>query len=289
MNKKTMPSFFVQRLSPLLNSKLMFIVFAVFCIVSLACHSNAIDLNMSQPTSIADILVVQFNIYSYVFLCFAPLFIVVQNQFLRQNKFDEFVLIRYASRKEYFVELQIHAMIFTIFYRCVEVLITVSIYVTSCVIGGKFDKQWLTISPAIQKLMCINTTRNIAIILYTQVVLLLLYFMITQSMLIAYFKFGNGTIAISIPLCINFLLLLLIKVDFWLDNYPVLKNLLPHRNIFLNCIFSPIKNDFSFTTLAWTLLYWGILLIIAIHYSYKELQKKDFLYRLENAEQDDSH
>lgn len=262
-----------------------FIVAFIFsCVFSSICQQDIFSINGTYTTSLSDALSYQFNIYSYVHLFFLPVFIFISFYLLKTCKFDELIITRFQNRNRYFMYRETKAILITLGYRLIEVVSSTIIFTLSSKINSQHPFS-LSFSLAVQKVLCItpqNFKETLVIFIYVQLVLLLLYFFFSQIIILSDLSLRNPFVASSIPILINFFLLILIKSDYLFGN-SFFDWILPHRNIYLEYIFG-FKNAFRLGLILRALFYWVFIIAILGIIIFLEMKRKDYMFSSEKTE-----
>ena len=133
----------------------LIIAFILNCIFSVICQQQVYTINRTDSTSIADVLTLQFNLYSYTYLLFLPIFIYASYRYFKTSKFNEFTITRHESRVKYFLYRERNAFLFSCIYRIIEVFISGLIFILSSLLNSIHSIQIFSFSAPIQEILCI--------------------------------------------------------------------------------------------------------------------------------------
>ncbi len=266
----------------------LIIAFILNCIFSVICQRQVCIINGTNNTSLADILTFQFNLYSYTYLFFLPVFIYASYRYLKTSKFNEFTITRYESRVKYFLCREKNAFLFSCIYRIAEILISGLIFIASYLLNSINNLHVFSLSVPMQKILCImpQTSKEVFIIfIYVQLNMILLYYFFTQIIILSDFNLKNPVFSVSVPIIVNFLFLILVKSNYWFEGNPI-RYLLPHSNTFLEYIFNRMRSNYSLGQIWYTLIYWVCIIAILNLVVFLKTKSKDFIYPTENIDRE---
>jgi hypothetical protein len=267
----------------LFRKKLFCITFFIFCLFSIQFLNSAIKIAYPENVSLMDVFTYNFNTYSNVFLCYLPLFIILEAAFFSHGKFNEYVMIRYKNRFWYFLHKEIYALKFSFLYRLIENVTVSFIYFVFCIGSNSYCSIISELSKNIQQFMClsrINREETVAIFCFTFISMLFLELVFSQIIIITSETALSPVASIGIALGADVFLLVIIKCYFWFSGFKI-SQILPHNNLFLQFIFrdsyiSGIESDIHL--LVRPMIYQIIVLCILLITMYLYISKRDFLY-----------
>lgn len=271
------------RVKLLFRKNTIYIAFAVFCVFSVYFLNSTIKIASPEKPGLMDALIYSFNLYSNVFLCYLPLFLILEVAFFSQGKFNEYVLARYKSRAEYFWHKEFCAIKFCFSYRIIENAILVAIYCFCCLQSNFKGDFAAELSKNMQHFMCISEISardTIIVFVFTFVTMLFLEMAFSQVVIILSESTLSPMSSTGITIGIDVCLLVGIKCYFWFSG-SYFSKLLPHNNLFLQFIFrgSYISGaDQSVKLLIFPLLYQSVVLLVLGLIAYLYVSRKDFLY-----------
>lgn len=278
------------RLSPfkiqvglLFRKKIFYISFLILCLFGIRFLDSTVRIAYPENVSLMDALVYNFNTYSNVFLCYLPLFIILEAAFFSQGKFNEYVMIRYKNRFRYFLHKEIYALKFSFLYRLIENVIVSSIFLVFCIGRKSYCGVTSGLSKNMQRFMSlsgINRKETVAIFCFTFVSMLFLELAFSQIIIITSETALSPVASVGIVLGVDILLLVIIKCYFWFSGFKI-SQILPHNNLFLQFIFgdsyfSKIESDIHL--LVRPMVYQIIVLCILLIIVYWYISGRDFLY-----------
>jgi hypothetical protein len=123
---------------------------------------------------------------------------------------------------------------------------------------------------------------EMVIVLYAQAVIILLYFCFAQMIIL--FELLSNTVMLSagLPIVLNFILLVLVKADFWFSNSG-LRYFLPHRNFSVGNVFNKSIKNYKLVDLALPLIYWLIVSFLLWNVARQKSLRNDYIFTLNNA------
>jgi hypothetical protein len=229
----------------------------------------------------------QFNLYSNIHLFILPLFIVIAHRWLRVGKFHEFIITRFYDRQKYIASRNASALAFVLIYHLGELAVTVAVFAVSRITYvGHF--RIVGFSDVIKNIFCITPQTafdSIVIIMFTQIMIIFLYLVFTQIIILSELHISIASITVGVPLMMNFVLLVLVKTDFWFDK-SIFRHLLPHRNLALGYLFSGSNENYNLHKMLIAIVYWLCILSAVYVITAKTTNKKDFIFLTSTAERE---
>jgi len=270
-----------------LRPKVFLIPLFLICIFNLLFQKQIFERNMTESTSLADILTYQFNTYFYIHLFFLPAFIIESVSFFCESKFTEFTMTRSTDRKSYFIYKEKELFIFTFLYRLVEIIVSSIIFILSY-LPHSLNLNTFSLTSIIQRLLFVSPKTMLemaSILVCVQLLIFLYYLFFAHIILYADCHIGNITVAAGIAIAMDFVLLVMIKANYWFEDSFLLQ-LLPHHNTFLEYVFAKPETYYNFERILIAIVYWiviGIAMNIAV---YKGIKSKDFVYSFDSSERE---
>lgn len=263
------------------------IVFVCLCVVTAYSQRQALTISGESRLTFWGNLLFQFNSYPLFYLFRLPLFIIVSQKLFRFEKEYEYIITRFTSRRRFTNRCLLDLTAFTLFYHLFEVFLVAAIFLvghindTSKAFAFELSaplRNWFNLGfdscsflPELELFIFLGTVFQ--------------YLIFAKLVILSSIRFGRSLFSTSIPFILNFLLLVLIKVDFWFRGKAI-RCIFPHKNYFLNYI-----NEYgipgSLNSLLYPTIYWLCIIFLCCFFFYYIIDRQDFLFSPENIDREE--
>ncbi len=263
------------------------IVLVCLCVVTAYSQRQALTISGEYQLTFWGNLLFQFNTYPFFYLFRLPIFIVASQKLFRLEKESEYIITRFTSRRLFTNRCLLDLTAFTLFYHILEVLLVAAIFLVGHV--NNIDKAFaFHLSIPLQNYFNLGLDSCIDLLkleLFIFIVTVFQYLIFAKLVMLSSIRLGRSLFSTSIPFILNFLLLILIKVDFWFRGKAI-RCIFPHKNFFLNYI-----NEYgapgSLNSLFYPTIYWLCIIFVCGFFFYYIIERQDFLFSPENIDREE--